>query len=193
MMLVTSFVGSQWRGKVAGKMRKKHPLVTLPVSLSGFWRSQFGKYLRREYTLSLTMEGWALVVTMSLIGLAALNTAAPLLYLLFSMMCAFFVLSALLASNTIRGLTVERRVPRLWPAQTPFRVEIFIRNSKKLTSSYSIRVSDQLERGGLMGAVFLMRYHRGTRPWLAIMSLCSVKGGCIVLIAWKWPVAFPLG
>lgn len=95
-----------------------------------------------------------MVVTMLLIGLAALNTAAPLLYLMFSMMCAFFVLSALLASNSIRRLEATRQCPRVWQAQLPMRVTLRLHNNKLLTSSYSLRVTDVLQDGSALGAAF---------------------------------------
>ncbi|MBI1290351.1 DUF58 domain-containing protein [bacterium] len=115
--------------------------------------------LSRRFALSLTLEGYCLVGAMMLIGLAALNTAAPLLYLMFSMMCAFFILSALLATNTIRGIDVTREFPRVWIARTPMPVRIRIRNEKLMTSSYSLRALDRLGDGEktLLGAVFFDR------------------------------------
>lgn len=174
-------------------MEKQRSATTSQTSSSSFWRSQFGKFLRREYTLSLTMEGWALVVTMSLIGLAALNTAAPLLYLLFSMMCAFFVLSALLASNTIRGITVERRLPRLWPAKTPLRVEVFVHNNKRLTSSYSLRVFDRFEEGGLVGAVFYDQVLPGTKALASHYECLFCKRGVYCFDRMEVASRFPFG
>lgn len=98
-----------------------------------------------------------MITTMILIGLAALNTAAPLLYMMFSMMCAFFVLSALLATNTMRGLKASRRAPSVWPAQQPLRVELRVRNGKLLTASYSVRVKDLLKGKVMLGAAFFDR------------------------------------
>lgn len=130
--------------------------VTLPSPrrLANRIKLAVSGFSKRRFSLHLTVEGWCLVVTMLLIGLAALNTAAPLLYLLFSMMCSFFVLSALLASNTIRGITVRRSMPRVWQAQVPLRVELRIRNSKLFTASYSLRVNDRLVDGSVMGSAF---------------------------------------
>ncbi len=89
-----------------------------------------------------------------LIGLAAINTGAPLLYLLFSMMCAFLVLSALLAANTLKGLWVSRELPRVWPAREPLQVSIRLNNRKYFLSSFSIRVRDFLADGDSLGAAF---------------------------------------
>jgi uncharacterized protein (DUF58 family) len=113
--------------------------------------------LRRRFSLYLTVEGWVLVAAMMLIGLAALNTAAPLLYLMFSMLCSFFVLSALLANNTIRGLSLRRDCPCVWQAGDPMRVAIVLRNHKLFTSSFSLRLEDRLKGGILLGSSFCER------------------------------------
>lgn len=113
--------------------------------------------LGRKFALRLTLEGYCLVGAMLLIGLAALNTGAPLLYLMFSMMCSFFILSALLATNTIRGIDVVRQTPKVWLAGVPCTIAIRIRNEKLLTSSYSLRGLDRLADGTLLGAVFFDR------------------------------------
>ena len=117
-------------------------------------RSSIAESFRRRFALRLTIEGWCIVATMMLIGLAALNTAAPLLYLMFSMMCSFFVLSAMLATNSIRALGLTRYAPRVWQAQSPMRVEVRIRNGKRFTSSYSLRVLDRMKDGTALGSVF---------------------------------------
>ena len=115
----------------------------------------------RRFSLHLTLEGWLLVTTMLLIGLAALNTAAPLLYLMFAMMCAFFVISALLATNTMRGLRVGRTCPAVWPAGEPFRAEISVRNTKRFIASHGLRVADLDSKRRRFGAAFFLRVPAG--------------------------------
>ncbi|MDX9976176.1 MAG: DUF58 domain-containing protein [FCB group bacterium] len=125
-----------------------------PRRLLNRLRIDFSESFKRRFSLHLTIEGWLLVATMLLIGLAALNTAAPLLYLMFSMMCSFFILSALLASNTIRGISIRRRIPRVWQARMPLLVELRLRNNTRLTSSYSLRGHDKMADGETLGAAF---------------------------------------
>lgn len=117
-------------------------------------RAALRESLRRRFSMRLTIEGWCLVATMMLIGLAALSTAAPLLYLMFSMMCSFFVLSALMANSSIRHLDVSREMPRVWQAQTPLRVALKIRNRKPFLTSYSLRVQDVLSDGRVLGGAY---------------------------------------
>lgn len=134
-----------------------------PKHLANRLRRAVSKSFQRRFALHLTIEGWCLVATMLLIGLAALNTAAPLLYLMFSMMCSFFILSALLATNTIRSIHVRRRLPRVWQAQMPLLVQLRLRNGKRFTSSYSLRVYDKMSDGSTLGAAFfdIVQPHSG--------------------------------
>lgn len=113
--------------------------------------------LARRFSLRLTIEGYCLVIAMMLIGLAALNTAAPLLYLMFALLSSFFVLSALLATNTIRGIRVHRRIPHTWLAGRPLSVRISFRNSKLFSSSFSLRLTDKLRDGHAAGVAFADR------------------------------------
>lgn len=117
----------------------------------------FRRSLGKRFSLRLTMEGWCMVGAMLLIGLAALNTAAPLLYLMFSIICAFFVFSALLATNTVRRIEVARRTPHTWLAGKPAPVWLRIRNRKLFSSSFSLRVHDHLENGEIVGSTFADR------------------------------------
>ncbi|MCC6546449.1 DUF58 domain-containing protein [Candidatus Sumerlaeota bacterium] len=107
--------------------------------------------------MRLPIEGWCMVVTMLLIGMAALNTAAPLLYLVFAMMCAFFLLSGILAKNTLSRITITRNAPQVWVAQESLPVEIVLTNLKRTTSSHSLHVRDLFPGKVPAGAVFFAR------------------------------------
>lgn len=104
--------------------------------------------------MSLTAEGWCLAAVMLLIGLAALNTGAPLLYVMFSMMCSFFVLSAMMAGNTMRGLSVSRELPKVWQAGRPLSVKMTVTNGKLLTRSHGLRVLDRISADRPLGGAF---------------------------------------
>ncbi|CAN5176111.1 hypothetical protein BH09SUM1_BH09SUM1_32290 [soil metagenome] len=117
-------------------------------------RGELRRFFSGRFHMRLTAEGYCLVVAMLLIGLAALNTAAPLLYMMFAMMCSFFILSALLATNTIRMVSVRRDAPKVWLAGKPMPVAIHIRNGKRAAPSFSLRVQDIDVRGNVLGAAF---------------------------------------
>ncbi len=147
----------------------------------------------RRFSLHLTLEGWCMVAIMMLIGLAALNTAAPLLYLMFSMLCAFFVLSALLASNSINRLSINRICPRIWQARVPLMVELRLKNAKRLTSSYSLRVEDRLENEQTLGAVFFDHAPPKNIPTAETYECLFLKRGVYRLNNLKLATRFPFG
>lgn len=109
---------------------------------------------RRKRHLSLTLEGLLFITVTMLVGFAAMNTAAQLLYLMFALMCAFLILSALLASSNLRRLVLTREASRLAEAGLPTSVVVRIRNGKRRVKSFSLRVLDRLEGGTTVGAAF---------------------------------------
>lgn len=101
-----------------------------------------------------TLEGIAFIVFTLMVGFAAMNTAAQLLYVMFALMCGFLVLSAVLANRNFRGLTVARDAPRIAEANTPVSVTIAVTSRKRLTPSFSIRAADLHESGIAVGTAF---------------------------------------
>lgn len=134
-----------------------------------------------------------MVTTMLLIGMAALNTAAPLLYMMFSMMCSFFILSAFLATNTMRGVRLTRRVPRVWQAQQPLRVELRAENRKRLTSSYSLRVKDMMTGGKISGTAFFDRIPPKGQELSQDYEFCFLRRGVYHFERLEIATRFPFG
>ena len=62
--------------------------------------------------LRATRAGWCFIAIIFGVGFAALNTGNNLLYLVLALMLAFLVLSGLLSEASLRGLRVERHLPR---------------------------------------------------------------------------------
>ncbi len=123
-------------------------------------RDYYRELLATRRTYTVTREGWLFVVVTLVIGLAALNTAAQLLFLIFALMCSFWTLSAVLATASMRGLQIERSAPWIATAATPVAVELTIRNRKKSADSHSLRVIDQLRDDTVVGASFFVRVGR---------------------------------
>ena len=61
------------------------------------------RFRRRRFHVSLTFEGLFFCVVTLVVALAAINTSAQLLFLVFAMMCSLLVLSALAAQTTKEG------------------------------------------------------------------------------------------
>lgn len=149
--------------------------------------------LSRRFALRLTVEGYCLVLAMMLIGLAALNTAAPLLYLMFALLSSFFVLSALLATNTIRGVDVRRRIPHTWMAGKPLLVQVRFQNTKLFSSSFSLRLSDKLRDGQTVGVAFADRVPPREMSHHESYETCFARRGVYRFHALQLGTRFPFG
>jgi uncharacterized protein (DUF58 family) len=93
-------------------------------------------------TLRATRAGWCFVVIVFGVGFAALNTGNNLLYLVLSLLLAFLVLSGLLSESSLRGLRVERRLPREIFAGAPNRISLRIHNDLSRTPSFAVSIED---------------------------------------------------
>jgi len=96
----------------------------------------------RRFRVRFTREGRAFLLFTVGVGLAAVNTGNNLLYLMLSLMLSLLVLNGMLSEWVMRGLEVERRLPRRLFAGTPALVELALRNHKTRLSSYSLEVED---------------------------------------------------
>ncbi|MEQ8822535.1 MAG: DUF58 domain-containing protein [Sumerlaeia bacterium] len=144
---------------------------------------------KRRY-ISIPMEGIIFVIVTLLIGLAAMNTSAQLLFLVFSMMCSFWILSALLATTTMRGLRVWRKSPRLAVAGQPTRVLLHVENRKRLAGSWSLRVNDRLATGETIGAAFFPHVPRrgdATQSYECIFPRRGLQKFASLAVATRFP------
>lgn len=96
-------------------------------------------------TLRATRPGWCFIAIILCVGFAALNTGNNLLYLVFALMLAFLVLSGILSESSLRGVAVERRLPREIFAGTANPVLLRIENRKPRVAAFAISIEDRLE------------------------------------------------
>lgn len=108
----------------------------------------------QAFRFRITLEGIVFVVVTLAIGIAAMNTGAQLLFLVFSMMCAFWVVSAILADASMRKLRIRRQIPRDVTMLEPTTIRFSVTNTKKRWASSSIRIVDFLEGEKPLGATF---------------------------------------
>lgn len=102
---------------------------------------------RPPRSLRATRPGWCFVAIIFGVGFAALNTGNNLLYLVFALMLAFLVLSGILSEASLRGIRVERIVPRELFAGVPNPVLLRIRNAQPRVAAFALSVEDRLEPG----------------------------------------------
>ena len=92
--------------------------------------------------LRFTRDGKYFVLLSLGVGLAAINTANNLLYLILGMQLALIIVSGIMSEMSLRHLTVTRRLPTRAQAGRHHLVEIEIQNKKTKIPSYAIEVED---------------------------------------------------
>ena len=107
-----------------------------------------GPALKARRTLRPTRAGWVFFAFTLGVGFAALNTGNNLLYLVFSLMLAFLVLSGVLSESALRGIEVVRRLPRELYAGVGNTVRLEVRNTQKRVAAYAIVVEDRIAAEG---------------------------------------------
>jgi len=108
-----------------------------------------------------TRAGWSFFVLTFSVGFAALNTGNNLLYLVLSLMLSFLVLSGVLSESALRGIRIERSLPRALYAGARNRVVVRISNEQRRISAFAIVVEDlsdaEATRDEPLGRVFALR------------------------------------
>ena len=103
-------------------------------------RSRF----RPPRSLRATRPGWCFIAIIFGVGFAALNTGNNLLYLVFALMLAFLVLSGILSETSLRGIRVERVLPRELFAGASSPVRIRISNRQPRIAAFALSVEDRV-------------------------------------------------
>jgi uncharacterized protein (DUF58 family) len=98
---------------------------------------------RPSRALRATRAGWCFIAIIFGVGFAALNTGNNLLYLVLALMLAFLVLSGLLSEASLRGLGIERRLPRELFARAPNRIVLRVQNPQRRVAAFAISVEDR--------------------------------------------------
>jgi uncharacterized protein (DUF58 family) len=98
--------------------------------------------MRLPRKLKITKEGKYFIGITFGVGLAAVNTANNLLYLLLGMLLSLIVVSSVMSEISLRQLTVVRRLPTRAQVGRPHLVEIEVHNNKRQFPSYAIEIED---------------------------------------------------
>jgi len=129
------------------------------------------------------------------VALAALNTGNNLLYLVLSMMLSFLVLSGLLSEASLRGIRVDRRLPRELFAESPNRVALRITRAPGRGAAYALEIEDRLATSAgdePSGRVFVLRVAAGDSLERSYVWTPPRRGG----VAWRGlrvSTRFPFG
>src|SRR5713101_4945387 len=99
-----------------------------------------GGRVRDAFDYDVTRVGIVYVLTVLLIGVAALNTGNNLLYVIVAAMLAAILVSGLASAVVLRGLELDVRLPEQVFASRPTLGKIVIRNRRRWLPSFSISV-----------------------------------------------------
>src|SRR5438874_1518090 len=93
---------------------------------------------RIQYKIS--REGWIYSGGILIVALAALNTGNNLLFLILACLIAIILMSGILSSITLTGITMRLDLPDHIFAGQPVRAEVALENEKLTLPSFSLRV-----------------------------------------------------
>jgi uncharacterized protein (DUF58 family) len=128
-------------------------------------RARLQRRLRPPRRLRPTRAGWIFFAITFAVGFAALNTGNNLLYLVFSLMLAFLVLSGVLSESALRGIRVRRRLPRELFVDSPAPVELLVTNEQSRVTAFAVVVEDRIAEHGAAaraaGRIFALRIGAG--------------------------------
>ena len=120
--------------------------------------------IREAFDYDVTRVGIIYVVTVLLIGIAALNTGNNLLYIVVAVMLAAMVVSGFVSAMVLRHLELDIRLPEHVFAGRSILARILLRNSRKWLPSFSVNVVS-LEKA------------KTTRHWRWLPSTFAVPRG----------------
>jgi uncharacterized protein (DUF58 family) len=96
--------------------------------------------IREAFDYDVTHVGIIYVVTILLIGIAALNTGNNLLYIVVAAMLAAIIVSGIASALVLRDLGLDIRLPEHVFASRPMLARILLRNPRKWLPSFSVNV-----------------------------------------------------
>jgi uncharacterized protein (DUF58 family) len=94
--------------------------------------------VRMEYRIS--REGWIYILGIFLVAVAALNTGNNLLFLILASLIAIILMSGVLSSITLSGISMRLQLPEHIFAGQPVRTLVEVHNEKLTLPSFSLRV-----------------------------------------------------
>jgi uncharacterized protein (DUF58 family) len=130
------------------------------------------------------------------VGFAALNTGNNLLYLVFSFLLGFLVLSGVFSEAALRGIEVRRRLPREVFAEHAAPVALEVSNRQRRVPSFAVVVEelagDDLDLARPIGRVFVLRVAPAGSE-CRCYGLVAPERGELRLAGFRVSTRFPFG
>lgn len=98
-----------------------------------------------RFKFRITLEGVILLIVIMLVGFAAWHSGTNLLYLIFSILIALYLVHGFMMSVNLSSLQQEEIVPETVVAGQPFDVGVRLTNSKRLAPTSAITLFHTLD------------------------------------------------
>ena len=138
-----------------------------------------GSFLRRVFhfrrTIWPTRDGYWIVLVVTGLGIAAVNTGNNLLYLLDSLLFGLIVVSGVLSDMVMRGVSVTSIEPEEIHAGQPAPFGAAVTNRKRWLTSYSITV-ETLSPHARPRVLYLPRVGAGTERLVTWEETLATRG-----------------
>ena len=132
--------GSLWTTVILASIALALAVVVGLTTVPYLARRVAGGRVRDAFNYDVTGVGIIYVVTVLLIGVAALNTGNNLLYVIVAAMLAAILVSGVASAIVLRDLELDVRLPEQVFAGRPTLGKIVIRNRRRWLPSFSISV-----------------------------------------------------
>ena len=132
--------GSLWTTVILASIALTLAVVVGLTTVPYLARRVAGGRVRDAFNYDVTGVGIMYVVSVLLIGVAALNTGNNLLYVIVAAMLAAILVSGVASALVLRGLELDIRLPDQVFADRPTLGKIVIRNRRRWLPSFSISV-----------------------------------------------------
>ena len=132
--------GSLWTTVILASIALTLAVVVGLTTVPYLARRVAGGRVRDAFNYDVTGVGIIYVVTVLLIGVAALNTGNNLLYVIVAAMLAAILVSGVASAIVLRDLELDVRLPEQVFAGRPTLGKIVIRNRRRWLPSFSISV-----------------------------------------------------
>jgi uncharacterized protein (DUF58 family) len=137
---VTRESGSLWATVILASIALVLAVVVGLTTVPYLARRVVGGRVRDAFNYDVTGVGIAYVMTVLLIGIAALNTGNNLLYVIVAAMLAAILVSGVASAVVLRGLELDVLLPEQVFAGRPAQAKILVRNRRRWLPSFSISV-----------------------------------------------------
>lgn len=143
-------------------------------------------------SLSFTREGKWFTGVLLFIGIAAINTDKNLLYLVVATLLSLIIISGIMSESTLKGVCVKRILPEHFFKGSSAIVRLYVRNTKKITPSFSFKVHELPEDGLKADPVYLLKLSSGSK-YTGISRYTFDRRGRFILTGIKVSTRFPFG